>query len=813
MLRNYFKITLRNLFRSKILSSINIFGLSLGIGTAILIGVFVLDELTFDSFHINANRIYRPWTKAARGDREMVNTATPFVLGKQLQENYPEVERYTVYTSFSDQVTYEDVSFNENVTIVSADFFDMFTFKPVSGKLEGALDQPNEIVITREMALKYFGTAQSGKLLRINVGNREEDFVVKAVVEDIPGNSSLQFDMVVSDHYLKEVFPEQMLTSWFMITGDTYVMLAEGADPKEVESKFPSLVEQVVGERLEQMSYAIHLQPLENMHLDIDLGGGNTAVMDPKYIVILSSIALLVVIIAGINFVTLSLGRSISRAREIGIRKSMGAVKPQLMWQFMGEALLVTLFATAIGLVLAILALPTFNELAGKALVMPWSATLLAGLVGITLLVGILAGFYPALIMSGFNPVRILRGTIQVGKGKHQLRSILVTGQFIISIFLITTTLIMKNQLAFLQNKNLGFDKEHVLVVPINAADARGVRDQIAQGITKGRTLQTALNGKSGIISSALTSHTFEPGNWTNVSYQEADETQYSFFMNTVTAEYVSTLGIEVIRGRDFDVESDADRTRSVLVNEAFVELYGFENPVGERIPNENFADHEIIGVVRDFHIESLHAEIQPLMLTQNAEIGFSGARGIGIGSSAMPKLLVKIAPEMTSEVISQVNATWNQVYPGEPFDYDFIDERLRQQYEAETNYGRIMTSATVLAVAIGCLGLFGLSMLMMQARLKEVGIRKVLGASTNHLMMTLNTRFVVLVLIALVFASPMAWYFVQDWLSEFQYRVPLTPWIFIGAGLITIVISLITVSFQALRAIRANPANTLRVE
>jgi putative ABC transport system permease protein len=520
-----------------------------------------------------------------------------------------------------------------------------------------------------------------------------------------------------------------------------------------------------------------------------------------------------VLIIAGINFVTLSLGRSISRSKEIGIRKSIGAGKSQLVFQFMGEAILISLISTIIGVILAILGLPLFNELAGKEMVMIWNVNTISGLVSMALLIGLLSGIYPAFIMAGFNPISIVKGNLHFGKGKNGLRKVLVTGQFVMSIFLITTTLIMKNQLAFLQNKSLGFDKEHVLVVPISVTNARGLTEQVTLGTEKGIKLQRVLEGNSSIISSAISSHTFEPGNWTDIAYTDAEDNRYNFFFNTVTSEYIPTLGMELIAGRNFSKENAADATRSIIVNESYVKAFDLENPVGARIPGDDFIDHEIIGVVKDFHIESLHVEIAPLVLSQNVMIGFSGAHGVGVGSSPMPKVMVRVVPGMTKEAIEDVRSAWNSVYPGEPFDYSFIDENLKEQYTAENNFGRIMSSAAILAIIIGSLGLFGLSTLTMNARLREVSIRKVLGASGNNLLVTLNKGFVILIIVALLIASPFTYYAMNDWLSAFQYKIDITPGLFVAAGVLTILISLITVSYQTIRAIRTNPASVLRTE
>ena len=813
MLINYLKIALRSLLRSKFISFINIFGLSVGIACAILIILFVKNELTYDTFHTNADRIYRPWTKEKHSGKENVNTVTPFSMGKQLYESYEEIEKYTVFTSFNDLVKKGDMSFNENITIVGSHFFEMFDFEVVSGNTASVLTDPGDLVISRKIAEKYFGSINAaGSDLVININGQLREFEVKAVLENVPSNSSIRFELIVSDHYLKDIFPEQMLTSWFMITGQNFIMLREEADPLTVSAKFVSLVNQVLGENLEEMEYAICLQPLKDIHLNADLPPSDNEVGDPKTIFILGAIAILILVIAGINFVTLSLGRSMERLKEIGIRKSVGAYKGQLVRQFIGEAVITSLIALLIGIFIALLALPMFNEFSDKELTFELTGENIGIFVLLSLLIGVLSGFYPALIMSGFNTISMLKGSIMMHAGGHSLRTVLIAGQFVLSIFLISATLIMKNQLRFLQNKNLGFDKEHVVVLTLNVDDAKGVREMVTKGMEKGDKMIRALKPFPEIINAAMASHTFEQGTWTNIGWLNED-VQYSFYYNTVSVDYLNTLAIKLVEGRDFNEENQADYRRSLIVNESFVREFGIENPVGSMIPNGQFQDHEIIGVVEDFHIESLHAPIGPLVMALNVDLGFSGAQNVNIGSSPSPKILIRIAPEETSEVLGKIRTVWNEIYLGEPFDYDFLDENLKEQYLKEENIGKIMTSATTLAVIISCLGLFGFSALILSARIKEISIRKVLGASRNNLVYILAGKFVLLIIIAMLIAIPVTWYIMDNWLSVFEYRITITPLIFLLAGIIIIVISMFTISYQTLMVIRANPSDILRTE
>jgi putative ABC transport system permease protein len=466
MLRNYFKITLRNIFKYKIFSFINIFGLALAITCSIIVIFFVRNELTFDQFHIKAERIYRPYTKFKRGAREGMSVHTPFIMGKQLKDNYPEVEVYTILTSFFNQVYIDELSFPEEIHIAGEDFFEIFSFSILKGDLRNILSEPSSIVITREMAEKYFGRIEViNEVLAIEVGGEQKNFTVKAVLENIPSNSSIKFNLLISDHHTKDIFPAPMLTSWNMITGETYILLHEKVNVEELTPKFSTLVDQVLGDELEGAEFAIFLQPLTDIHLNTDLPEGNVPVSDPKYTIILTGISILILLIACINFITLSLGRSFSRAKEIGIRKSSGADRIQIIFQFLGESIIMAIIALIIGLVLVYIILPWFNDLAQINLKFKLDVENIFLISAITLLTGLLAGIYPALIVSGFKPLDIIKNDVRLGKGNNTLGSVLVTGQFTLTVFMIASTVIMKNQLNYLQNKNLGFDKEHVVVV------------------------------------------------------------------------------------------------------------------------------------------------------------------------------------------------------------------------------------------------------------------------------------------------------------------------------------------------------------
>jgi putative ABC transport system permease protein len=584
-------------------------------------------------------------------------------------------------------------------------------------------------------------------------------------------------------------------------------------DKAELEPKFSSLVEQVMGDELDGGEFAIFLQSLTDIHLNTDMPEGNVPVSDPKYTIILAGISILILLLACINFVTLSLGRSFSRAKEIGIRKSTGANRKQIVIQFLGESILMSILALFIGLILAYIILPWFNELADLNLKFTLDVGNILLIVGITILTGVLAGIYPALIVSGFKPLDIIKSDLRLGKGNNILGSVLVTGQFALTVFMIACTVIMKDQLSYLQNKNLGFDKDHVVVVPVRVGEARGLREVVKRGMERATILDNAVMNKPGILATGIASHTFEPGGWTHIGYQVDDEETNWFYYNTINPGFIPAMKMEIVQGRNFEWENQADMKRSIIVNEAFVKEYELENPIGDRIPHEPFIDHEIVGVVKNFHIASLHARIEPLIMAMNVEIGFSGANNVSISSSEIPKLFVRLEGGQIQEGIEMVRSEWEKTFPGEPFDYTFMEDNLKEQYEREQNLSKVVTSSSILAIIIGCLGLFGLSTLSLAGKLKEISIRKVFGASKASIYLILSKRFVILLSVAIIISFPATISVMNKWLTEFEYRINIGPGSLILAALISLAVLLASISYQGLSAVRTNPAETLRNE
>ncbi len=816
MLRNYFKIAFRSLWRNRTHSAINIIGLSVGVACCLLISLFVYDELSFDRFHSKSDRIYRVFGRENWGEnQDFFYTVTPFPMGPTLKENLPNIERQVRITRVGVQVKQEGSLTNESLTVAGIDFFNMFDFEVIRGEAENAFAQQNSLVLSQSFAGRYFGDQDPiGKSLAVQlVGDQFEEFVISAVVK-VPVNSSIRFGLMVSDLNLPKLYSQQTLTSrWFNINPETYVLLRPGVSPEAVVAKFPALFRTILGEdEFEKSNYAPGLQSITDIHLNPAYPAGLAPVSDPQYAYILSAIAGLILFVACINFVTLSIGRSVKRAREVGIRKVVGAARRQLVVQFIGEAVMVTMVSLSIGLGLALLCLPLFNELSGKQLDFSLDGFTAAVLGSLLLVIGLFAGSYPAFVLSAFRPVAVLKGVMHGSSGKQGLRKALVAVQLALSIFLITSTLIMRSQLQFLQNKNLGFNREQVLVIPLTVTGSGNLAQRVQNGFTKASLFKEAFNRYPGVVATCASSHDFGNGSWTNVGFTDDNGVYRNFNLNVIDEEYMTTMRMKLTAGRAMTA-SPADHRRGVVVNEAFMNLFGWSDFHGKRIPGKNFADHEIIGVVKDFHYASLYTSVEPLAMVANLNIILPGIENINIGNSPIPKVLVRLRPANMASTIEQLRASWHEITGGEVFSFEFVDDALANQYATDRDLQRIITAATILAIVIGCLGLYALASLAMESRNREIAVRKVFGATERSLLVLLVGEYVVLTLIALALSVPITLLWMDDWLSAFAYKVPLGMKEFVIAGGASVVVALLTISYQTVRTAWTRPAETLKYE
>lgn len=809
MFQNYLKIALRNLLRQKLYAFINVFGLALGVACCLLILLFVEHEWSFDKFHAKANRIYRAIEvekKVNEGERAMAYQPLP--LGPALQAEIPEIEQAVRIFSGGGAVSYGDKHFAESFVFADPAFFEIFDFPLLLGNPKQALANPHAVVITRRMAEKYFGPENPlGKTLLTKNWRGQVEAVVAGVAENPPGNSSIQFDFVM--HITKYPQYERNLTQWTFFNGPVYVLLKEGADFNALQSKLPAFVTKYWGEvrksyqergELVPGDDAIQLrfQPITKIHLDTSVHSSNEPISNPLYSMILAGIALLVLAIACINFITLAIGRSTSRAREVGVRKVLGAFRGQLVRQFWGEALLLSLLAFVLGVALAELLLPLFNQFAQKDLALSrlsngWALIVMIGLLP---LIGVLAGSYPAAVLSRFQPAAVLKGTLKLQQ-KSFLTRALVVFQFSLAIFLIVSAIFMARQQQFIAAKNLGYNPEHVIA--INTFGGAG-----DEGEKRMLRLREALAAHpQQVLGVAGTSASFNKG-WDINSFGHEGVERSAYFYR-VDYDYLDMLGITLKDGRNFSREIPSDVNAAVIVNETLVQEFGWQEPVvgrrlsgwrTEKIPGGPV----VVGVVKDYHFLSLHQRIQPVVLMLDREWGINF-------------VLVRVNAKNISATLKLIEEKWQTVASNTPFEYAFVDDDVQQQYAADLRWQKIITSSTVFAVMLACLGLFGLSTLAATSRTKEIGIRKVLGASVTRVVTLLSREFAVLVLLANLLAWPFAYLVMSKVLQNYAYRIGLNLWVFALSGGLALLIALATVSTQAIKAALANPVEALRYE
>lgn len=815
MLKNYLKIAFRSLLRSKAHSLINIFGLGIGITCCLLIVLFVKDEWTFDTFHSSADRIYRVWAREDYGkDEVFFYTTTPFPMGPTLKDNFAEVEYQVRINNIGPQVRVDENLFSERVTIGGQDFFKVFNFETIQGDAISALNGVNNVVITERMAAKYFGSSDPiNKVISIQLGEVFEDFAVKAVVKNIPTNSSIQFDILISDLNYPKLYSEQALTSaWFNITPETYVLLKEGVDVYQLEDKLQPFMKTQLGPDFDA-KYEVGLQPLTDIHLNTYFPAGIAPVSNPRYAAILATIALLILFVACINFVTLSVGRSIKRAKEVGIRKVVGAERRQVIFQFIGEAIIVTIISMAVGVLLAYLNLPLFNDLSGKQLILELNGFMLTVGAAIVVIIGLFAGSYPAFVLSGFRPASILKGNVTAGGSRQRLRKVLVGVQLVLAIFLISSTLVMRDQLDYLQNKDLGFNKEQLMAVQLNVSGNLRLAERIRKGFEMAEPFKNELSKVSGVTDVFAASHDFGNGSWTEIGFTDERDSYRTFNLNVIDADYLTSMKIELLEGRNFSADNVSDPKRSIVVNEALVKQYGLKDPIGKRLPGLGFEDHEIIGVVKDFNFSSLYTGVNPLVLVLDLQVISAGIENIDISSSPIPKLMVRLQPGNMNSTIDNIKDTWNNLTHGEEFAFNFVDESMAAQYRNEQNLGKIISIATMLAILIGALGLYALASLAMQNRTKEISIRKVMGATEQSLLALLSKEYLYMVGISLILSIPITYLIMKNWLQSFEYRVGISWQVFVLAGGTSLMVAVVTISYQAIKTAWSQPARTLKYE
>ncbi|TVZ58347.1 putative ABC transport system permease protein [Flavobacteriaceae bacterium MAR_2010_105] len=804
MIRNYFKIALRNLLHNKGYTAIKILGLAVGIMCCILIMLFVSSEWSFDKFHSNADRIYRVWQDEKYEDQNFVNTITPIIMGPTLEANIPEVEGMCRILRVNPTVTYTQKDFTDQALMVDTTFFKLFDFKLLEGNRANPFPQINTVILSKTTAKKYFGNASAlGKNLEMQLGNEKEQFIVTGIIEDAPEPSSIQYNMLISYANVGKLFSEGLQKSWFNVFGETYVMLREGILPEQLYPKFPDMMKQALGENYEPGGFEVYLQPITEIHLDNNLPQGLQPISNPKYSYILATIGILILLVACANFVILAIGHSSSRAREVGVRKVMGAERHQLIYQFMGEAFIVTCASMILGIGFSLALLKPFNSIINRELAFPLNISFVIFCLLLVLIIAFISGFYPAIFLSKFNPVVVLKGKLSSKKGSGFLRQGLVIGQFAASIAMIICTIVIGQQIDYFKNKDLGYNKEQIIVVSTNL--------NRIEGAVLAERYRTELLKHPEVSEATVSLYSFAESPWITLGFTNEMKAYRSFQYNSVDANFIEAMDIEVKEGRAFNEQITSDVTNAAVVNEAFVELFGLKDPIGKKLPGP--FQQEIIGVVKDFNFQSLHTPVSPLLMTMKPDSVFRKTENIGMAFAPQPRISVRMEAGGLSNNIKVLEEAWKQVAPNQDFVNTFLDASIEAQYKAEARTSTIVKIASGLSIFIATMGLFGLVTLILSRRKKEIGIRKVLGAKVISIIKLISMDFALLILIASILAFPLAWWFMNDWLQEFAYKVDIKWWVFVLASVAAIVIALITISVQTVKTALSNPVNSLRTE
>ncbi|OEK04734.1 ABC transporter permease [Roseivirga misakiensis] len=815
MTRNNFKIAARVLWKQKTNTALNVGSIAIGMACFILISLYVQQELSFDKFHEKGDRIYRTWTKEDYGEgQQFFYTSSPLPLADALEANIPEVEA-TVRVDYSRFLVGEGESrINERVAFVSPNFFDVFSFDLLKGNTEKPLGR-QDLVLSESYATKYFGNSEAvGKDILLQMGEEQLPYRVSAIMADLPKNTGFRMDMIVSNEDLTRFYSEGALNAWFNIAPETFVLLKENTSQAAVEDKLPGMIRTVLADEVQEGEYVLGLQPLTDIHLNPDFPIASMPVGNPSYVYVLATIGILVLVMACMNYTTLSTGQSIRRAKEVGIRKVVGAQKRSLVWQYLSESMLITFFAAMAGVGLAYLLLPTFNQLAGTEISILLNYTGGLFYIGLVLGVGLLTGLYPAFVLSNLRLISVLKGA-QSSRGTGLFRKSLMVFQLLLTIFLISGSLVMRNQLNFLQDSDLGYDKEAMVYVNLYAKPGvSGLFNRINSGFENAEILKSKLASYPEITSIGAANHMFGSSGWTNLGFSDK-QGQFKQFSLLITDPYYNTsFDIELAEGRDFDAALEIDKTESIIINEAAAAyFFNTESPIGKQLPGDNFGTHRIVGVVKDFNFESLHTEVQPLVITQNASPITDGVSDFSINSNPIPKVFFKYTGSNLLGVQKLLEDVWADTFPNEELNFSFIDERLRLLYENESRVNQIAGVATVISILIAAFGLLGLTIMVVNTKIKEIGIRKVLGARTFTILGLLMKQFSLQLLLAFFISIPITWYLMNQWLSDFAYRVDVGIIVFLVSGALSFAIMLSVIGFHAIRAARANPIKALRVE
>ncbi len=779
-----------------------------------MIFFFVQFELSFDSFHPESEKIFRIKSHELV-DGEMIESfSSPMIVEPTFREEFPQIEKITGFITAGVQAKLPDDSRkNQSFLLVHPDFLEMFGFQLIAGEISQQLQDKYQIVVTEAVAKKYFGEENPiGKSISLKMGEQFQDYQVSGLLADIPANSSINFELLMPIANMDFFSDPEGMTSWYSVWGQNLVKLQNPNDVELIHQRMEAVMKSALGEDYVAGEFYFTLHPLAEMHFSESQGDGGLETTRKSLLWILSGIAILVLLIACINFTTMAIGKATTRGKEVGVRKTMGANFSQLTFQFLTEALLITLISALVGIILAELILPTFNTLFEKELDLSYTLSQLGILLGLILLITLLAGAYPAFYLSRMRPIAVLKGPLAIRFGKQGLRKGLVGFQFFISFLLISATLIMLNQMNTIRNYDLGFDQEQVLILDIPDVPSTSFVTSLKASFQKADSYRKALASRSEVATAGITVGTYGDQAFWEVAFPLEDGSIFEFNVNFIGGDYLDVLDLELVSGRALNPQIGADSS-SFLINESFAKAFGWEDPTQELLPSTRFSPHQIVGVVKDFHHASLYQPIEPILFAKSPEAVFSGISNLMIRSNTNPRVLVKANSSDFEGFKAALEEEWNRVFPGENFEFTFLDESVAAQYKADERLGKMVFLAASLAILIASMGLFAMVALSIAGRTKEIGVRKVLGASEWSISWMFGREYLIITLVGLIVALPLSIYLMQSWLEQFAVKawpsaVSYTLLCLVGLGFTFLIVYL-----QSYRATQINPVKTLKAE
>ncbi len=790
MIKSYLNVAWRNVIRNKTFSLINIGGLSTGIACSLLILLWINDELNIDKFNSNPD-LYNVYERIYAEGKVDAGPWVPGMLAAELKHQVPEIKYASGVWTYNEEILFsvDEKKIHIEGIAADSDFFKMFNYELIKGNADDALTDPTSIAVSRKMAESLFGSVEAAYGSTVRMSN-ESDLKITAIFENVPDNASQQFDFVVNWKELLQSI--RWLQSWIYRGPFAYIQLHPGTNPGKIESKIKEFLNPfLIANSGEGYRTELGLQPYQDMYLHSSFKDGVPDGGRIEYVRLFTVVAIFILLIACINFMNLSTARAVKRAKEVGVRKTMGAIRSFLVTQFIGEAMLLTLFAVVIAVVLVAIILPYFNIITSKHIVMPLpSPTFWGGLVALLFVTGLVAGAYPAFFLSSLNAIRVLKGSLKTEPGSLLFRKALVVFQFVLVIAFIAGTVTVSRQLDYMQSKDLGFDKENILYIPLQG-DLRDKYEVFKQQLLNSPGVQGVT--RSTNVPSHINTHEYDLA-WEGKSQDE----RVVAIHNGIGYEFLPMMNIQLLQGRNFSKDFISDST-GFIINETALRIIGYEDPIGKPL---TFLQRKgtIIGVVKDFHLSSLREPIKPLIMY----LGENETWG---------NILVKTKPGETQEAITTVERLFKEFEPSFLIKYQFADIEFQKLYNSEQIVSKLSFSFSVLAIFIACLGLFGLMMFTVEQRRKEIGVRKVIGATTMNIVSMLSNDIVKLVIVAAFFAAPLAWFAMDNWLGQFAYKIDLDWWIFVTPAIITLLVALFTTSWQAIKAGLSNPVNSLRSE